>query len=314
VAGDLPHRPRPVRLSSVTSPPSRPPSEPSAASSLDRLSPEALFVVSAIAQYTGTTIAITAFDTVSPATMAWLRVIGAALVLTAITWRRRAPWTRADLIAAAVFGTATALMNLSFYLAVDRIDLGKGVVIEFIGPIAVAAVFTRSRRNLVALLLAVAGVVVLSGVEIDDEPLGLVFIFAAAGMWATYIVVGRRVAALDRGLEGLAVGMVIGALAITPFGLPGAGALRDAPSLIVIGLLAGVLSNAVGYGIDQHVLRRIPVRRFAVLLALLPVTAMAIGAIALGQTPTSVDLLGAALVIAGVLVQERDTLPLPDPG
>lgn len=246
--------------------------------------------------------------------MAWLRVIGAALVLTAITWRRRAPWTRADLIAAAVFGTATALMNLSFYLAVDRIDLGKGVVIEFIGPIAVAAVFTRSRRNLVALLLAVAGVVVLSGVEIDDEPLGLVFIFAAAGMWATYIVVGRRVAALDRGLEGLAVGMVIGALAITPFGLPGAGALRDAPSLIVIGLLAGVLSNAVGYGIDQHVLRRIPVRRFAVLLALLPVTAMAIGAIALGQTPTSVDLLGAALVIAGVLVQERDTLPLPDPG
>ena len=37
--------------------------------------------------------------------------------------------------------------------------------------------------------------------------------------------------------------------------------------------LVGVFSNAIGYGIDQHVLRRIPVRRFSVLLALLPVTA-----------------------------------------
>jgi threonine/homoserine efflux transporter RhtA len=34
-----------------------------------------------------------------------------------------------------------------------------------------------------------------------------------------------------------------------------------------------VFSNAIGYGIDQHVLRRIPIRRFSVLLALLPVTA-----------------------------------------
>jgi inner membrane transporter RhtA len=201
-------------------------------------------------------------------------------------------------------------MNLCFYLAVDRIDLGKGVVIEFIGPIAVAAVFTRTRRNLVALLLAVAGVAVLSGVEIDDEPLGLVFIFLAAAMWATYIVVGRRVAALDRGLEGLAVGMVIGSLVLTPFGLLDVGALAGAPALIAVGLLAGVLSNGVGYGIDQHVLRRIPVRRFAVLLALLPVTAMAIGAIALDQRPSAIDLLGAALVIAGVVVQEREVLPV----
>ena len=70
----------------------------------------------------------------------------------------------------------------------------------------------------------------------------------------------------------------------------------------------GALSSAIGYGIDQVVMRRIPVRRFAVLLALLPVSAMALGFIALGQRPSMADLFGAALVIAGVLLQERDEL------
>jgi inner membrane transporter RhtA len=69
-----------------------------------------------------------------------------------------------------------------------------------------------------------------------------------------------------------------------------------------------VFSNAIGYGIDQHVLRRIPVRRFSVLLALLPVTAMTIGFIALGQVPTPIDLVGVALVLSGVITQERDVI------
>jgi inner membrane transporter RhtA len=76
-------------------------------------------------------------------------------------------------------------------------------------------------------------------------------------------------------------------------------------------VLVGVFSNAIGYGIDQHVLRRIPVRRFSVLLALLPVTAVAFGWIALDQAPSGIELAGIALVLAGVALQERDELPVP---
>ena len=279
---------------------------------LDRFSPEALFVFSGISQYTGAVIAISLFDDVRPATVAWFRVIGAAIVLLAFTWKRQRGWTRSEVQAAAVFGVATALMNLFFYLGIDRIDLGKSVVIEFIGPIAVAAWFTRSRRNTVALLLAVAGVVVLSGVEIDSEPLGLLFIFLASAMWAVYIVIGRHVASFDRGNSGLALAMVFGALVLVPVGAPGSSVVFTTPIWLVAALSVGVLSNVVGYGIDQHVLRRVPVRRFAVLLALLPVTAMFVGFIALDQTPSWVDLLGAALVIAGVVTQEREVLRVED--
>jgi inner membrane transporter RhtA len=70
--------------------------------------------------------------------------------------------------------------------------------------------------------------------------------------------------------------------------------------------LIGLLSNVIGYGIDQTTLRRIPIRRFSVMLALLPVTAAFFGFIFLNQTPTLIDLLGMTLVLIGVAVQERE--------
>ena len=275
---------------------------------LNTAQPEALFVLSAVAQYVGAVIAVGLFDEVEPQTVAWFRVIGAAIALVAVSraWRQR--WSRSELLAAAAFGIATALMNLFFYLAIDRIDLGKAVTIEFIGPIAVAAVATRSARNAVALLFAVAGVVVLGGGEIEGNAIGLLFIGLASAMWAVYIVIGSRVARLDRGVAGLGVGLAIGALAIAPAGAPWSGDVWTSPRLLVLCLLVGVFSNAIGYGIDQFTMRRIPIRRFSLLLALLPVTAAFIGWLVLDQRPSTIEMIGIALVLVGVMVQERDEL------
>jgi len=272
-------------------------------------SPEALFAIAGISQYTGAVVAVNLFEEVRPATVAWLRVSAAALLLIAVSWRQvRSHWTRAEVRSAALFGIATAFMNLFFYLALDRLPLGKSVVIEFIGPIAVAAAYTRSARNSAALALAAIGVATLSGVELGGEPWGIVFIFTASALWAVYIILGRRVAHLGRGMAGLGVGLAIGSLTILPFGVAGSSEVFNDSRLLLMCVAVGALSSAIGYGIDQVVMRRIPVRRFAVLLALLPVSAMVLGYLALGQTPASLDLLGAALVIAGVLIQERDEL------
>lgn len=241
-----------------------------------------------------------------PATVAWLRVVGASLALGVAAWRHRGrSWTRAEVVAAAVFGIATAAMNLFFYLGIARLDLGPSVAIEFIGPITVAALRTRTRRNAVALGLAVLGVAVLSGLSIEGEPLGLFFILMASAMWALYIVVGSRVAGFDRGVSGLALGLAIGALVIAPVGIPGSAPVWGSPALLASCLLVGVFSNAIGYGIDQHVMRRMTVRRFAVMLAVLPVTALVMGAIALNQTPTPAELAGVVLILAGLIVQDR---------
>jgi inner membrane transporter RhtA len=178
-------------------------------------------------------------------------------------------------------------------------------------------VMTRTRRNAGALVLAALGVAVLGGVELSGNAVGLAFLLIASACWAAYIVVGARVAQLGRGVAGLGIGLAIGALVLTPIGAPGSGPVWGSPELLVACLVVGVFSNAIGYGIDQHVLRRIPVRRFSVLLALLPVTAVAIGWIALDQAPAPLDLAGIALVLAGVVLQDREELAAeiaaPDP-
>ncbi|MCB0957384.1 MAG: EamA family transporter, partial [Ilumatobacter sp.] len=126
------------------------------------------------------------------------------------------------------------------------------------------------------------------------------------------IVLGRRVATQNRGLRGLGVGLLIGGAAILPFGADQVPMVLTHGSLLLDCFLVGLLSSAIGYAIDQVVLRRIPMRRFALLLALLPVTALIVGFIALDQRPSAADLLGAALVIGGVILQERDELVMAD--
>jgi inner membrane transporter RhtA len=270
--------------------------------------PEALFVASAISQYIGAAIAVSLFDEVEPQTVAWFRVIGAAIALLAISPGFRRGWTKRQLMGAAVFGTATALMNLCFYLAIDRTDLGKSVAIEFIGPIAVAAATTRTARNAVALSLAVVGVVTLGGVEIVDNALGMVFILLASSMWAAYIVIGSKVAQIRSGVAGLGVGLAIGSLVITPIGAPWSGPVWVSPTLLLLCCATGVFSNAIGYGIDQFTLRRIPIRRFSLLSALLPVTALVVGWVALAQRPSLLDVSGMAFVLIAVVMQERDEI------
>jgi inner membrane transporter RhtA len=270
--------------------------------------PEGLFVVGALSQYVGAAIAVGLFDEVAPESVAWLRVIGAALVLLGIlhvstkgqVWHG---WGGHSLGLLTAFGCVVTVMNMAFYLAIDRIDLGKAVAIEFIGPITVAAALTRSRRNALALALAGAGVLLLSQVETDV--VGLLFVLGASAAWAGYIVIGGQVARLHRGLDGLALSLALGAGALAPVG-----AVHSSPAWTDGRLLAGcvavgVFSTVVPYGIDQHVLRAIPTRRFALLLALLPATATLLG-LTLGQVPNALELTGIALILAAVASQQRD--------
>ena len=86
---------------------------------------------------------------------------------------------------------------------------------------------------------------------------------------------------------------------MTASGWPSTAAPEPA-TLLILYCLTGVFSNAIGYGIDQYVLRRNPVRRFSVLLALPPVSALIVGWVALDQQPSALDLIGMLAVIVGV--------------
>jgi inner membrane transporter RhtA len=266
---------------------------------------EAYFVLGAVAQYAGAAVAIGLFDRVHPAAVAWLRVAFAAVIALAVTaaWRRR--WTRDDVRRAVPFGVTLALMNLFFYLAIDRLPLGTAVAIEFIGPIAVAAWGSRSGRAVGSLALATLGVVLLSEISLRGDPLGLVYILLAAVMWAGYILLGHRFAGDGGGLAGLGLAMAVGAVAVAPVAIPVSGPAFADPAVLLLIALVGLLSNVVPYGLDQVVLRHLRPSRFALLLALLPVTATVVGALVLEQVPAPAEAVGIALVVAGIAVRDR---------
>lgn len=281
------------------------------------ISPEALFTVGAVSQYLGAATAFKLFAEMGPGTVALLRVAGAGAVLVLLrrSWRRH--WSRTELAWTAAFGAALASMNLFFYLAIERVPLGNSVAIEFIGPIAVAAFGTRTLRSGGALVLAIGGVVALAGFAPPEAQLGALFSLIAGALWAGYIVLGHRVARTGMAVDGLGVGMLIGALVISPVGIVdgaagagGLGAAAGAPLLLLGGVAAGVLSNVIPYGIDQLVMQRLARARFALLQALLPVTATLIGLLWLSQVPSTREALGIVAVIAAIVIN-RESDPAP---
>ena len=267
-------------------------------------------MVGAVSQYLGAAVAVHLFDEMAPAGVALVRVLGAAVMIIVLrrSWQRR--WKASDLAWASAFGMALAAMNLSFYLAIDELPLGNAVAIEFTGPILVAAVGTRTFRSGTALLLAAGGVVVLAGVEAEGTMRGVGFALLAGMFWAGYIVLGHRVARGPAAVDGLGLGMLAGAAAISGFGATEVGSALDSPLVLLLALATGLLSNVIPYWIDQLVMRRITQHRFALLQALLPATAVLVGLVVLIQVPSGRELFGIALVIAAILLSR--TLKGPD--
>jgi inner membrane transporter RhtA len=198
------------------------------------------------------------------------------------------------------FGTALACMNLAFYLAIDRLPLGTAVAIEFTGPVVVAAIGSRTRRDLLAVGLAVLGVLALADVHLSGSPEGVAFALAAGALWAGYIVLGHRVASDPeiRPQDGLAAGMALGALVLAPFLISEAVPALTDVRLLAASIAVGLASSVVPYVLEQVAMRRLPRARFALLLALLPATAAIVGAVVLGQVPGLLEAVGILLVVA----------------
>ncbi|TDZ82872.1 Threonine/homoserine exporter RhtA [Mycobacteroides salmoniphilum] len=275
-----------------------------------RLAAPALMLVSGTSLYLGAAAGVSLFRWLDPASVAWLRICGAALVFLAIARPGRAAWQGRALCWASGFGLVTTLMNMSFYLAIDRLPLGTAVAIEFLGPISVAAIGSRSLREGFSVLAALVGVLLIADVQLSAEPAGMAFALFAALFWAGYIVLGKRVALQGNPADSLAVGFTVAMIVTAPvlaFGIAGTHGEIPVGHVLVLGLLMGVLSNVIPYGLDQVILRWAGRSQFAVLLALLPLSATAIGVLVMHQIPSTPELFGIlAIVLAVASRRDRD--------
>jgi inner membrane transporter RhtA len=262
--------------------------------------PAAYFVVSAVFHYLGPLFAVLLFARVDPLGVAWLRVAsaGAAFAL----WRR--PWHAVRRRLVVALGLVLAVMNACFYLAIDRLPLGTVAAIEFLPVIVLAALGVRTFGNLAALVLAVAGVYALVDVQLAGEPVGVVFAFANAILFAAYIVLAHRVARTSA-IDGLAAAMLVATVAVTPIGLASAAPALLDPVAIVAGIVVGLTSSVIPYVFDQLAMARLSRAGYALMVSLLPATATVIGLVVLGQVPTPVEAAGVALVVLAMALRRE---------
>jgi inner membrane transporter RhtA len=267
---------------------------------IERVPPFALVLAGVASVQIGAAVARTMFDDLGPSGTSLLRVFFAALVLM-LLFRpdpRRYGWSALRYVLA--FGVTLGLMNLTFYLALDRLDLGVAVTIEFLGPLAVAVFGSRRRLDLVWAALAAVGIVLLAnpGTGESLDTLGLVFILIAAACWAAYILIAQRAGRLFPGSEGVALAMVVATLVPLVPGIADAGSELLKPQWLVLGCAVGLLSSAIPYSLETEALRRIPANVFGVLMSMEPAVAALAGFVVLGQDLGARELVAIGLVVA----------------
>jgi inner membrane transporter RhtA len=258
-------------------------------------------VVTAVASLQfGAGFAATLFEDLGPGGAAFLRLAIAAIVLLAI-WRPDVRGRRAaDLRVALAFGVVLGVMNVAIYSSFDRIPLGIAVTIEFLGPLGLAIVTSRRALDVLWVVLAAAGILLLAdsgGGSGGLDTLGVIFALIAALAWAAYILLSQRTGRVWPGASGLAVAMVAGAVVAAPLGIAQAGSNLFDPSLLASAAAVALLSSVIPYSLELEALRRLPARVFGILMSLEPAVAALAGLIVLGQSLSVTDWLAIALVI-----------------
>jgi threonine/homoserine efflux transporter RhtA len=269
----------------------------------------------------GAGLAGRSFSQVGPAGMTGLRLWWAALIMALLGGRGLARILRdamaghgwRDLAVAVTFGVVLGAMNFAIYQSFARIPLGVAITIEFLGPLAVAVASSRRLLDVVWVLLAAAGVLLLTrgGISLasgtashsgglaglSTQATGIAFGLLAATCWAAYILLSRATGRRFRGSSGLTVAMIVAALVVTGPSVAEAGGALLHPAIIATGLAIGLLSSVIPYRLELEALRRIPAGIFGIWMSLEPAVAALVGLVLLGESLVARQWLAIALVV-----------------
>lgn len=230
------------------------------------------------------------------------------------------PWkvlpTRKGLPWLAAYGVTVSVMNLLFYAALERIPLGICVALEFTGPLFVAALGSRRLLDLVWVVLAVAGIVLLSpfaDISRGLDPIGVLLALAAGACWGLYIILAQKAGA-ELGARTSAYGMAIAALVALPFGFTAAEPYLTDPHVMAAAVVVGLFSSALPFWLEMMVLARMPAKVYGMIVCLEPAGAALTGFLFLHESLSVLQCAGIGAVIAaafGAAVTARAPGPSP---
>jgi inner membrane transporter RhtA len=281
-----------------------------------RAAPIGAVAISMVSVQAGASVAKGLFPEVGPLGVTALRVGLAALIMLALwrPWRAPLPSRRWPILA---YGAVLGCMNLIFYQALARIPLGIAVALEFTGPLTLAMLASRRPLDFLWICLAVAGLLLLLPVgplASHLDPLGVALALAAGVCWALYIVFGQKAGAGGQS-QAAALGMVVAALVVLPFGAVQAAHGFAIPGVAPKAVLVALLTSVIPYSLEMLAMARLPARVFGVLMSAEPAVGAVSGFLILGELLSTLQCLAVALIIVasvGVVATHRPTEAVPE--
>jgi inner membrane transporter RhtA len=248
----------------------------------------------------GAALAKGLFPVLGPSGTVVLRIGISAVILLAAFRPRLHRLNGAQWRVVLPYGVVLGVMNLVFYHSLSRIPLGLAVTVEFIGPLSVAVFGSRRVIDAVWVVLAGAGIALITpwtaGSGVD--PLGVALALAAGVCWALYIVIGKRLSHLLSGGAAVSIGMLVAAVAVVPFAAAAGGFAHLTARWVAVGVGVALLSSAIPYTLEMIALKALPARTFGILMSLEPAVAALIGLAFLHEVLSPTQWLAVALVIA----------------
>ncbi|WP_248961427.1 EamA family transporter [Sphaerisporangium perillae] len=247
--------------------------------------PSGLVLLAILSVQIGAGLAKNLFTALPPSAVVFLRIAAGAAILVVVARPRLRGLTRRDIAVGVAFGVTLGVMNLSFYEGLARLPMGICVTIEFLGPLGVAVAASRRRMDLLWVVLAATGILLLAPWGDSDglSWVGIAFSALAAVCWAGYILLSAAVGGRFPGTTGLSFAMVVSVIVIAPIGVTTGGTDLLRPELLLLGAGVGLLSSVIPYSLELEALRRMPKHVFGILMSLEPAVAALVGLIILGE-------------------------------
>jgi len=229
------------------------------------------------------------FSVLDPLTVTILRLCFAAILVTLMfrSWRiiSRLPYLRwRDLLC---YSASLGLMNILFYLSLDKLPQGIAVGLEFAGPLGLALLSVKYRSDYIWVLLAIIGIVLMvpwgSANAENFSVFGAACALGAGFCWAIYIYFGQKVVQQNIGMHALTIAIIISALALLPIGL-----YQDAPALVQTQhwgkvLMVALLATTIPYALDLLALKSLSKLSYGTLSSLSPALAALAGMVLLKE-------------------------------
>jgi drug/metabolite transporter (DMT)-like permease len=242
-------------------------------------------------------------------------VLGSALLLTLFYiggGRLSGLKNRRDVRLIALSGAAMAADWLFLYEAYTRIGVSLSILINYTGPalvIALSPLVLREKltmRKLCALALALIGAVLISGRVVSGgmDVWGIACAALSAVAYAVMVLSNKLTTEIKRSDNALLQILFTTAVVAVYSALRGSFAMNIAASDWLPILLLGFVNTGLGCFFYFSSIGGLPAQTVAICGYLEPMSAVLLSAIILGERMSPVQILGAALILAGAGIGE----------